>query len=359
MQNDKETIDDGKIIKEALNQSVHSFTPDLMIEQHVNNYSLAENLYGPKMLSVLSGYDDSYTKKNINIPEFQRELKKRINEKLDQLKAKKLLDKDNSINLQGIKLAALTMYTEELDKLTAKGISGEKYHKKANIHGDRQDIKNYKKGDRYRDIAIKRSAKKAIRRGHKKIQEEDLQVFEKQSKGQINIVLGVDASGSMKGSKIEMSKKAGIALAYKAIQEKDKVGLVVFGTEVKDMVEPTQDFMKLITTITKAKASKETNLSGSIEKSIELFPPRNETKHLTIITDALPTTGKDPQKETLDAVGKAKAAGITTSLVGINLDDKGVELAKRMVEIGEGKFHVAKDLDDVDQIVLEDYYDVK
>ena len=358
MQNDKETVEDGKIVKEALNQSVSSFTPDLMIEQHVNNFSLAENIYGPKLLSVLAGYDDSYVKKNINIPEFQRELKKRINEKLDHLKEKKLVSKDNTINMQGIKLAALTMYTEELDKLTSKGLVGEKYHKKTDVHGEKQDTKRYKKGDRYRDIAIKKTAKKAIRRGHTSIQEEDLMTFEKQSKGQVNIILGIDSSGSMKGKKIELSKKAGIALAFKAIQEKDKVGLISFGTEVKETVEPTHDFMKLITTITKAKASKETNLSGSIEKSIEIFPAKDETKHLTIITDALPTTGKDPQKETLEAVGKAKAAGITVSVVGINLDEKGVELAKRMVEIGEGKFHIATDIEELDQIILEDYYSV-
>ena len=33
----------------------------------------------------------------------------------------------------------------------------------------------------------------------------------------------------MKGPKIGACKRAGIALAYKAIEEKDKVGLIVFG----------------------------------------------------------------------------------------------------------------------------------
>ena len=124
LENDKETIEDGKILNEALNQSIHSFTPDLMIEQYVNNYSLAENIYGPKLLSVISGYEEEYVKKNIQIPEFQREISKKIKQKLEDMKNKKFLDKDNTINLQGLKIAALTMYKEELEKLTAKGIEG-------------------------------------------------------------------------------------------------------------------------------------------------------------------------------------------------------------------------------------------
>jgi len=358
LENDKETIDDGKLLREALNQSIGAFSPDLMLESFVNNYNLAKNLYGDTILSLLSGYDDSYLKKNIHIPEFQKELKKRIDKKISDLKREKLIDRDNFILDKGVELAAFVLSMEELNNIAPKGMFGEKFHKKINVYGSKQDVKNFKRGDRYRDIAIKSSARTSIRRGHSEIAVDDLKSFEKQSKGQVNIIYAIDASGSMKGEKIDMCKKAGVALAFKAIEEKDKVGLIVFGADIKESLRPTYDFVGLAKAITKAKASKETDLALTIEHSITLFPSFNVSKHLILLTDALPTKGGDPEKETLKAVELAAANDITISVIGINIDKNGEKLAKKIVEIGRGKFYVVKNLQELDRIVLEDYYNV-
>ncbi len=358
LENDKETIEKGKLISDSINQGMDSFTPDLIYQQLVKNYSMAKHIFGPSLLKLATGYDPDYIKKNINIPEFQKELRFRIQKNIEKLKEEGLLSKDNEINDKGIELASLVMYFEELDKITPTGILGEKIHKRVSIYGSKEDFRNYKKGDRYKDITIKKSAKLAIRRGHKKLQEKDLRVYERQSKGQSYIVYALDASGSMKGAKIDACKRAGIALAYKAIDERDKVGLIVFGSEIKTAIEPTLDFSYLLKSITRAKASKETDLVASLKKSIELFPNENITKHLILITDALPTIGKEPEKETLQEVSIARNNSITISLIGINLNEKGKKLAEKIVELGEGKLYTVKNIENIDKVVLEDYYSV-
>ena len=93
-----------------------------------------------------------------------------------------------------------------------------------------------------------------------------------------------------------------------------------------------------------------------IAKSVELFPPTGETKHLIILTDAMPTVGVQPELETLRAVSTARSAGITISLIGVQLDKAGMQLAREITRIGEGRFSFVKDLDKVGHIVLEDYY---
>jgi len=356
LENDKETIEKGKLISDSINQGFQSFTPDLLYQQLVKNYSMAKHIYGPSLLKLASGYNPDYIKKNINIPEFRKELKFRIEKNIEALKEQGFLDKNNIISEKGIELASLVMYFEELDKLVPKGILGEKIHKKISVYGSKESSKAYKKGDRYRDIAIKKSAKIAIRRGHKNLDKKDLRVYERQSKGQSYIVYALDASGSMKGKKIDACKKAGIALAYKAIDEKDKVGLIVFGSEIKTIVEPTNDFSFLLKNIVSARASRQTDFVAMLRKSIELFPTDDITKHLILITDALPTIGKEPEKETLQESSRAKSKGITISLIGINLDEKGKKLAEKIVEVGQGKLYAVKDVENVDQIVLEDYY---
>ena len=357
LENDKETIEKGKLIRDCINQGLNSFTPDLLYQQLVKNYSMAKHIFGPSLLKLATGYNPDYIKKNINIPEFQKELRFRIEKNIERLKEQGLLEKDNEISEKGIELASLVIYFEELDKIMPKGILGQKIYKKASIYGSKEDVRNYKKDDRYKDIAIKKSVKLAIRRGHGKLQEKDLMVYERQSRGQSYIVYAMDASGSMKGAKIDACKRAGIALAYKAIDEKDKVGLIVFGSEIKTLVEPTQDFSFLIKSITSARASKETDLVATLKKSIELFPNENITKHLILITDALPTIGKEPEKETLQECSIARNKGITISLIGINLNEKGRKLAEKIVELGKGRLYIVKNIENIDKIVLEDYYE--
>ena len=203
---------------------------------------------------------------------------------------------------------------------------------------------------------MKKSVKLAVRRGHSNFEDKDLQVYEKQGKGQTYVVYALDASGSMKGRKIDACKKAGIALAYKAINEKDKVGLIVFGSEVKETIQPTSDFNLLLKEITRIMASKETDIVSTLQKAIELFPGDKITKHLILITDALPTKGDEPEKSTLEEASIARSKGITISVIGIDLDEKGKKLAEKIVEIGEGRLYAVKNLENVDKVVLEDYY---
>jgi len=356
LESDKENVDDAKLLEASFEQGMGSFHPDIMMEKLVQNYEMAKELTGETILQLLSSYEPGYIEKNIHIPEFQRELRQSIDRKVEDLKQKGLLDKNNAISEKGRELALLHLFVQELDKLESYGLAGERVHKKVAVYGEKGDIKNYSKGDRYGDIDLRKSIRTAIRRGHTELDRRDLKTVERQSKGSMYVIYGIDASGSMKGKKLAAAKKAGLALAYKALQSKDKVGLVVHETELKAKVIPTDNFPVLARTIVDISATQQTDMKQLIETSFDLFPDKHATKHLILLTDGLPTVGKDPKGETLQAVAMAKEQGITTSVVGLGMDKEGEELAQKMVEMGEGKFYSVKDLDMVDAVVLEDYY---
>ena len=346
-----EKTEDGKLLRDAINNNLFSFNPDLMFENIVKNYSLAEKIYGKSFLRNLVDDDD-----NLNLPEVRQNLKHKIKKRIENLEDGGFLNKELEITKQGLMLASLSLYKDELDNLTAKGLIGEKVSKEKSHYGEKQDFRNYKKGDRYKDISMRKSLRTALRRSHKDLEKEDLKTSERESKGKIFIIYALDASGSMKGEKLDMCKKAGVALAYKAINEKDKVGLIVFGSKIETVVHPTNDFNLILENIIKIMAKKDTNIKETILKAIELFPRENFTKHLTLITDAVPTIGDKPEEETLEAVNKAVNSGITISLVGINLDEKGKKLGEKISQLGKGKFYVANNIGDLDEIVLMDYY---
>ncbi|MFA6888710.1 MAG: VWA domain-containing protein [Candidatus Woesearchaeota archaeon] len=356
LENDQTVIDEAKIIKDSINQSLFSFTPDLMFEKLVKNYKMAKQLFGEKLIRQMTGYDEEYVENNIRIPEFQREIKKKMQEKFESMKEKGILTKHGDITDKGIELAALLLYTEELDSLDAQGFLGEKFSKNQAHYGMPVSVRQYHKGDRYKDIALRNTLKTAIRRQHGVLFKDDIRIFSRESKGKISIIYGLDASGSMKGVKIETCKKAGVALAFKALEEKDEVGLIVFGQDIQHSVAPCNDFGLLLKEITKIQPSKETNLAACILHSLELFHIQDATKHLLLLTDAIPTVGEDPAKATLEAAEKASAAGITISLIGIQLDKKGKELAEKIVQFGKGRLYIVDNLNTLDKIVLMDYY---
>jgi len=359
MENDKEKIDEGKLIQESLNNGSGGFTPDMMFEQMVTDYKTAKQIFGESLIRQLSGYDPEYVERNINIPEFQREMKKQIEEKISNLKKDKLIDKDGIITNKGVELASVVLYVQELDNLVPKGMFGKRVHKKRDQYGDPYDSVKFKKGDRYSNIDIKRSINTAVRRGHKDLNVDDLRSYERKSKGECSIIYALDASGSMKGNKVGTCKRAGVSLAFNAINQKDKVGLMVFGAEVRTSVAPTDDFSKLLKAFTSIKAEADTDIAQCIRESITLFPSGDQTKHLLLLTDALATKGEgDPEQEALEMVGVAKNAGITVSVIGIDLDVKGREFAQKMTAIGKGKLYVVNDLENLGKIVLQDYYSI-
>src|SRR3989338_3234345 len=64
LENDKETIEKGKLISDSISQGLSSFTPDLIYQQLVKNYSMAEHIFGPSLLKLATGYNPDYIKKN-------------------------------------------------------------------------------------------------------------------------------------------------------------------------------------------------------------------------------------------------------------------------------------------------------
>lgn len=358
LKGDKKTIDKAQAIEEAINKGIGIFNPDMMFEQIVKNYSMAKRILGEKIIRLITGYDPEYVERNIRIPEFQRELKRFMQDNFEQLKKEGILEKEGNISQKAVELVSLTMYYQEIDHITPKTPIGKKETKQKSYYGEKYETRNYKKYDRYRDIAIRKTIRKAIKRQHKTIEQEDLISFERQKTSTTSIIYALDASSSMKGEKIEMSKKAGVALAYNAIKNKDKVGLVVFGSEIKEEIPPTEDFNQLLNKITTIRATKQTDFKIMIKKSIELFSKETSTKHLILLTDAMPTVGEAPKKETMEYISIARNNGITISVIGINLNKEGEELAKEIVELGNGKLYNIHSTKEIDKIILEDYYDL-
>lgn len=354
LESDEDTIDDGTLVAEATNQGVGNFTPDLLFQNLVQNYSEAKRLYGETLIRSLTDYSSDYIKKNVSIPEFKETIRQRIEERIEGMREKGLVDREGYVTEKGLQLSALVTYAEEIDHLESIGMGHQE--KRKDEEGDKEDVVEFQRGKhRFRDVAMKQTIKMAVRRGHSVLHPADIRAYERAQPGKIEIILGLDSSGSMRGEKIRMSKKAGIALAYRALHDGNDCGLITFTSTIERALPPTENFMELLHELVKTRASKETDLAKMVFKSTELFSKRECTKHLIILTDAVPTKGENPRKESLHAASVARDHGITVSIIGIGLDEEGERLAREMTEIGNGRLYCVSSVSSLDMIMLQEY----
>jgi Mg-chelatase subunit ChlD len=357
VENDEQMIKDGKMLAESVDYAMGSFTPDLIFEKLVQNYKNAQRLFGPTIIRELTGFEGGFIERNLKVTEFREELKKNIHRNVDRLKKEGLLDKDGVVTDGGLQLASLILYTEELDHLETHSL-GKRDLKERSHYGERDEIVMFQK-HRYKDLDIRASIQRAVRRGHSRIEREDLKAVTRKQHGRISVVYAMDASGSMRGQKLNISKKAGIALAFKAIHDQNDVGLIIFTSRIEKSIPPTRDFMMLLEELAKIRAGQETDIGLTIDHALSMFEKSVHTKHLILITDALATRGDDPGRIALEAASKARDAGITISVVGIGLEKEGEKLARQIVELGNGKLYKVTNLETMDAVILEDYEALK
>jgi Mg-chelatase subunit ChlD len=344
----------GKVAEEAINNSIGSFTPDIMFQNLVKNYKNAKKLYGETIIREITDFEPGFVEKNVKIPEFQKELKKNIAANVKKLKSEGILNNQYVLTEHGVDLAAIQICASELDKLKIRGF-GDKKTKEKDVYGEKDAYVNYKKGAKYKDVSINQTIKSSIRRKHSNIDVEDIKIFERKKTGKVDIVYALDASGSMKGERLGTSKRAGVALAYKAIRDGNRVGIIVFDSEIRKVIELTQDFNLILRELVNIRASNKTNINDVMKTATDLLNKSKNTKHIVIITDAMPNVGEKPKKDVLESTAIAQAKGITTSVVGVNLEEQGADIAQEIADLGNGRLYKIKKMAELDTIILEDY----
>lgn len=356
MDMDDQTIKDGMLVDEAFNQNLSSFMPDMMFKELVTNYKNAKKLYGNTIIRELSGYDPRFIEKNISIPEFQRELKKRLKDSAQNLQERGVVKKGGIFTPEALNTAALFLIDEEYkETFGAKSSLGEQSTLQTDSFGEKSFTRPFKSGDCYKDIALRQTVHTALRRGRTTLDKTDLHTFERESKQKINIIYALDISGSMKGEKLRLAKKAGVALAHRAIRDTNNVGLVLFESEITNTVHLTKDLLTFTKPLAIVSPGKETDIALAIEKSTELLYDAQGIKHIVILTDGLHTTSDEPQRVVGEKVLAASAQHISISVVGINLDPKGLELAQDIVDKSGGKLHGVSEAKDIGGVILADY----
>ncbi len=271
------------------------------------------------IIASLTGLDESQVSKMLKDPIGKEELTKQIKEKVSKLQEEGLLDKNYKITRKGLEIALV-----ELVKM-GKYKFGEKLGK--GFDKETIGVKKFSLSDSFTKIDIHSTLKEIARLG--KIDLEALRVKLEEPRAGKEILLLVDASGSMKGEKFEKASEIALNLAVDLIKKGHRVGIIVFNDRIVKEVKPSKN-LALIEESLLVEPRGKTNLSVALKRALELLGPNSE---IVIISDTVPTD--ETVGELIDTAKQLALKKVKVHVIGINLKE-GREIAEKIAKITGG-----------------------
>ena len=219
-----------------------------------------------------------------------------------------------------------------------KSVTGE-----GRIIGYRQ----FRFGDRYRDVCLKETMREALRNRRLKFARDDIRVAVRDIHSRTDIILALDLSGTMRQlEKLWCAKESAIALGLAATRVGDRVGLVTFSNRAEVVVDLTAGVYKLTAKALDLDLHDKafTNIGHGLLKACRLFSrrPRGDAgRHIILISDGDATAPHpSPQRYALRQAAQAARKGITISCICINEESADPELMRKITTIGKGRIYL-------------------
>ena len=205
---------------------------------------------------------------------------------------------------------ALSRLLEELiPKSSSSTLTRHAFKKQHEI--EKAEVRRYKRGDVYRDISIRHTLKEMIKQGKTldDIGRREFRAFDKKPGAQLDIVLCVDVSASMKEqAKLRYAKLALSGLAKAALEKRDRVGIVAF-SNVGNVVTPlTDDYRIIVDSVIRLRADQYTNIGNGLShaRNMLLRDKSGNNKYIILITDGQPNAAIAAAMRAEEQLGKER-----------------------------------------------------
>ena len=169
-----------------------------------------------------------------------------------------------------------------------------------------------------------------------------------------SLLLIIDRSGSMNGTKLELTKEAAMR-AVEVLQPTDRVGVLVFDDLWEWRVPLTElgqgaQLRGVLDSIGTIVSRGGTDLLTPLEVGVgalSALPDLN--KHVVVLSDGISSSGTPDEFRLITEAGLAADVTISTIAIGGNAD---TQLMESIAEWGQGRFHVATTPESIPQLVL-------
>jgi len=166
----------------------------------------------------------------------------------------------------------------------------------------------------------------------------------------------VDVSGSMdQENRLGLVKRA-LGLLLGELREDDRVGLVVFGSEARTILEPTTDRSAIREAIERLRAEGSTNAEAGLSLGYDVARRAyrsDANNRLILCSDGVANVGNTGPKSILKRIGTETKHGIDLSTVGFGMGNYNDVLMEQLADKGDGRYAYVDTIEEAQRIFVE------
>lgn len=166
----------------------------------------------------------------------------------------------------------------------------------------------------------------------------------------------VDVSGSMdQENRLGLVKRA-LGLLVAELREDDRVGLVVFGSEARTILEPKTDRSAIREAIERLRAEGSTNAEAGLSLGYDVARRAyrsDANNRLILCSDGVANVGNTGPQSILKRIGTETRHGIDLSTVGFGMGNYNDVLMERLADKGDGRYAYVDTIEEADRIFVQ------
>ncbi|TDA66997.1 MAG: VWA domain-containing protein [Clostridia bacterium] len=208
-------------------------------------------------------------------------------------------------------------------------------------------VKPFTTGDGYRDLSLRDTLRRTVKRGQREIKREDLVAWQRENRTRLEAVLCLDVSSTMAElQKFWLAKKVALQLALTHLAQKDQVAVVSFANEAREVVSLSKNLARVSRALVdlEVELNAFTNIGAGLEAARKVLakkPPDGGRRQIILISDGEATAPKDrPEGYALEQAVRMAREGIGISVVCLMGERSNPALMGRISRIGRGQLYI-------------------
>ena len=182
--------------------------------------------------------------------------------------------------------------------------------------------------------------------------------IEKENRKDANLIFVIDVSGSMSGGNRLGLVREALLYLVEELTERDKVGIVVYGSRGEVLLEPVSviNKQKIIEVISLLHPNGSTNAEEGINLGYKLADRYFETgkiNRVILCSDGVANVGRTGPEEILNQIKKYADKGITLSSLGFGMGNYNDLLLEKLGNKGNGSYAYIDNLADAKKLFVD------
>jgi len=170
------------------------------------------------------------------------------------------------------------------------------------------------------------------------------------------LIFVVDVSGSMQRENRLGLVKRSLELLLDQLQPEDQVGLVVYGSRGRVLLEPTSDKYAIGRAIEQLRSGGSTNAEEGLRLAYDLartYRRRGAINRIILCSDGVANVGRTGPESILQRIQKGVDQGIELTTVGFGMGNYNDVLMEQLANQGDGSYAYIDTLDEARRIFVE------